>query len=154
MVAWASLTGQAVLLIRQGIRPDDEVSLAISVAIGALVVGYVSAGVVRARTVRLVVAWIVLMVSLIVELVWLMGVDGPGEAAVVLLSVGTTVVSLAGLVRFRRTDWYAWQRRKPPRQRGAPIGQLVAIGVLAGVLGGLTGPADDGLDVRISVADR
>lgn len=50
MVAWASLAGQAVLLVRQGMRLDDEVSLVLSVVLGALLVGYVSAGVVRART--------------------------------------------------------------------------------------------------------
>jgi hypothetical protein len=69
-------------------------------------------------------------------------------------SLATTAVALAGLARFHRTDWYAWQRKKPPAHDGAPIGQVVAIGVLVGVLGGLIGPVDDGLDVRISVADR
>jgi hypothetical protein len=56
--------------------------------------------------------------------------------------------------RFRRTDWYVWQRTKPSTHDGAPGGQLVAIGVLVGMLGGLIGPIDEGLDVRISVADR
>ncbi len=154
VVAWASLAGQAVLLVRQGGRLDDEVSLVLSVVLGALLVGYVSAGVVRARTVRLVLAWVVLVLSVIGELVGLVSVDDLGQAALAVLSLATTAVALAGLARFRRTDWYAWQRTKPSAPEGAPIGQLVAIGVLVGVLGGLTGPADDGLDVRISVADR
>ena len=71
VVAWASLAGQAVLLAWQGVRPDDEVSLVLSVVLGALLVGYVSAGVVRARTVRLAFAWVVLVLSLIAELVGL-----------------------------------------------------------------------------------
>jgi hypothetical protein len=129
VVALASLAGQAVLLVREGARLDDEVSLVLSVVLGALLVGYVSAGVVRARTVRVVVAWVV-------------------------LSLATTAVALAGLARFRRTDWYAWQCKKSPVHDGARIGHLVTIGVLVGVLGGLIGPVDDGLDVRISVADR
>ena len=58
-----------------------------------------------------------------------------------------------GLARFRRTDWYAWQRTKPSTHEGAPIGRLVSIGVLVGVLGGLIGPVDEGLDVRIDVAE-
>ena len=116
--------------------------------------GYVSAGVVRARTVRLAVAWVVLVLSLIAEFVGLLSVDDLREAALVAFSLATTALALAGLARFRRTEWYAWQRTKPSAHEGAPVGQLVAMGVLVGVLGGLIGPVDDGLDVRISVADR
>ncbi len=154
VIAWASLVGQAVLLVWQGSRLDDEVSLVVSVVLGALIVGYVSAGVVRARTVRLVLAWVVLLLSVIGGLVGLVSVDDLGQAALAVLSLAATAVALAGLARFRRTDWYAWQRTKPSAHEGAPIGQLVAIGVLVGVLGGLTGPVDDGLDARISVGDR
>lgn len=154
VVAWASLAGQAVLLARQGVRDDDEVALVLSVVLGALVVGYVSAGVVRARTVRLAIAWVVLVLGLIAQLVGLVSVDDLAKAALVALSLATSALALAGLARFRRTEWYAWQRTKPSAHRGAPIGPLVAMGVLVGVLGGLIGPVDDGIDVRISVADR
>ena len=154
MVAWASLAGQAALLLGRGNRLDDEVSLALSVVLGALVLGYVSAGVVRARTVRLVLAWIVLALSAIGALVGLFSVDDRGGAGPAVLSLGTTALALAGLARFRRTDWYAWQRTKPSVHEGASIGPLVAIGVLVGVLGGISAPADDGLDARITVADR
>ena len=154
VVAWASLSGQAVLLARQSVQSDDAVSLVLSVVLGALLVGYVSAGVVRARTVRLAFAWVVLVLSLIAEFVGLLSVDDLREAALVAFSLATTALALAGLARFRRTEWYAWQRTKPSAHEGAPVGQLVAMGVLVGVLGGLIGPVDDGLDVRISVADR
>lgn len=154
VVAWASLAGQGVLLIRRGDRLNDEVSLVLSVVLGALLVGYVSAGVVRARTVRLLLAWVVLVLSVIGELVGLVWVDNLGQAVLAALSLAITAVALAGLARFSSTDWYAWQRTKPSSHEGAPIGQLVAIGVLVGVLGGLTGPVDDGLDVRITVTDR
>lgn len=154
VVAWASVAGQTVLLVRQGLRLDDEVSLVLSVVLGGLLVGYVSAGVVRARTVRLVLAWVVLLLSALGELVGLVSVDDGGRAVLAVLSLATTAVALVGLARFRDTDWYAWQRTRPSADEGAPIGQLVAIGVLVGVLGGLTGPVDDGLDVHIRVADR
>ena len=154
VVAWASLAGQAVLLARQGGRLEDEVSLVISVALGAIIVGYVSAGVVRARTVRLVLAWVVLVLSAVGELVGLVSVDDPGQAALTVLALATTAMAMAGLAMFHDTDWFAWQRTKPSVREGAPIGQLVAIGVFVGVLGGVTGPVDDGFDVRISVADR
>ena len=154
VVALASLASQAVLLVRPGGRLDDEVSLVLSVVLGGLLVGYVSAGVVRTRTVRLVLAWVVLVLGVIGELVGLASVDDLGHAALAVLSLATTAAALAGLARFRGTDWYAWQRTKPSAHEGAPIGQLVAIGVLVGVLGGLTGPVGDGLDVRVSVANR
>jgi hypothetical protein len=69
-------------------------------------------------------------------------------------SLATTAVALAGLARFHRSDWYAWQRTRPSAHEGAPIGTLVAIGVLVGALGGLVGPVDDGLDMRVNVAAR
>ena len=153
VVAVASLAGQAVLLARPGGRLDDEISLVLSVVLGALVVGYVSAGVVRARTVRLVLAWVVLVLGMIVELVGLVSIDDLGRATLDVLSLATTTAALAGLAKFSGTDWYAWQRTKPSAHEGAPIGQLVAIGVLVGVMGGLTGPVGDGLDVRVNVAD-
>ena len=68
MVAWASLAGQVALLVQRGGRNDDGVSLFLSAVLSALLVGYVSAGVVRARTFRLVLAWVVLVLSVIGEL--------------------------------------------------------------------------------------
>ncbi|WP_107775080.1 hypothetical protein [Nocardioides sediminis] len=157
VVAWASLAGQVVLVLRQGVRHDDGVSLVGSVVLGVLLVGWVSAGVVRARTVRLVLAWVVLVLGLVAEVVGLLQADGPGGAALAALALGTTVVALAGLARFRRTDWYAWQRTRPPTHLGAPIRQLVAIGVLVGALGGMASSADDegiGMRLDIRVAER
>jgi hypothetical protein len=154
VVAWASLGGQAVLLVRQGGQLGDEVSLVLSVVLGALLVGYVSAGVVRARTVRLVIAWVVLMLGVVGGLVGLVSVDDLGQTVVAVLSFATTAVALAGLASLRRSEWYAWQRTRPSAREGAPIGQLVAIGVLVGMLGGAIGPVDDGLEVRANVANR
>ncbi|WP_338184401.1 hypothetical protein [Jatrophihabitans sp.] len=153
VVAWASIANQTVLLVQQGVR-DDEASLVLSVVLGAVLAGYISAGVVRARAVRLVLAWLVLMLGLIADLVGLVSIDDLGQTPLVVLSLATTAVALAGLATFRRTDWYAWQRTKPSVHDGTPIGQLVAIGVVVGVLGALAVPVDDGLDVRISVAGR
>ncbi len=152
VVAWASVAGQVLVMFRQGFRHGDEVSLLLSVVLGALLVGYVSAGVVRARTVRLVLAWVVLVLSLVGELFSLGSVDDLGQAVLAVLSLAIAVVSLVGLAKFRRTAWYAWQRSKPSTDEGASIRRLVAIGVLVGVLGGLIGPVDDGLYVRTSVA--
>ncbi|KQV76535.1 hypothetical protein ASC61_16860 [Aeromicrobium sp. Root344] len=154
VVAWASLLGQVVLVVQQGVRHDDEVSVAVSIVLSAILVGYVCAGVVRARTVRLVVAWVVLVIGLIGELVGLTSVDASADGPLAFVSLATTVLALAGLAKFRHTEWYAWQRTRPSVHDGAPINGLVAIGVLVGVLGGLAVQVDDGLDVHISTAGR
>ena len=154
VVAWASLAGQVLLLVQEGVRHDDAVSVGGSVVLGVLLVGYVSAGVVRARTVRLVLAWVVLVLILVAGVSVLLSADGPDRAGGAGLSLVTTVVSLAGLASFRRTDWYAWQRTRPPTHAGAPIRRLVAIGVLVGALGGIAVTGDDGLHMRVRVAER
>ena len=97
---------------------------------------------------------VVLVLSVIGGLGGLVSVDGPGEATLALLSLASTAVAMAGLAKFLSTDWYAWQRTKPSVHEGAPIGQLVAIGVLVGALGGLTGPVVGGFNVGITVGDR
>jgi hypothetical protein len=55
VVAWASVAGQLAVLVPAGVR-DADVSMVGSVLLSVLVIGWVSAGVVRARPVRLVVA--------------------------------------------------------------------------------------------------
>ena len=154
VVAWASLAGQAVLLVREGLRTDDAVSLTLSVVLGALIVGYISAGVVRARTVRLVLAWVVLVLSALAEVFELFAADDAGEALLVVLSLATSAAALAGLASFHGTAWFAWQRQKPPAGEGAPIDQLVAIAVVVGVLGGITGPVDQGINARVRTAPQ
>lgn len=152
MVAWASLVGQAVFLVQHGVRDDGELSLLVSVVLSALILGYVSAGVVRARMVRFVLAMVALSLVLVAEIVGLVGVDGPTDTVVLLFSLATTVVSLAALASFSRTDWFSWQRTKPPARQGTPIVPLVAIAVLVGVMGGLIGPVDNGFQVEFEVA--
>lgn len=152
VLAWASLAGQVAMLGLQGVRVDDDSP--VSMVLGAVILGYVSAGVVRARPVRVALAWIVLVVSLVGELIAMAFVDALGDAVLALASLATTVVALVALFRFSRTDWYAWQRTRPPRELGAPIGGLVAIGVLVGVLGGVAGASDDGVRMTVRVAEH
>lgn len=139
VLAGASLLGQSLWLIQQGVRTDDAVSLGGSVVIGALVFGFVSAGVVRARTVRLVLAWVVLALVMVGDLVDVALADTLNRPGLVLLSLATSALALGGLATFHRTEWFAWQRTKPTADLGTPIRLVVAIGVLVGVLGGLIG---------------
>lgn len=151
VVAWASLADQALLVLRNGGRVDDVVSQVVSMVLGALLVGYVSAGVVRARRMRIVLAWVVLTLGFIGRLADLFSVDDVGQLAPAVLALAASAVSLAGLATFRRSDWYAWQRTRPLRREGASIGRLVAIGVLVGALGGYVALSDGGVSMRVNV---
>lgn len=151
VVAWASLAGQVLLVVRHGGRVGDEASQVLSVVLGALLVGYVSAGVVRARRVRIVLAWVVLTLSVVGGLADLVSVDDLGQAVHAVFALAAAAAALIGLAKFCRSDWYAWQRTRPPGREGASIGQLVVIGVLVGALGGYVGLVDAGLTTRVNV---
>lgn len=151
VLALASLAGQALLVVRHGGRVGDEASQVLSMTLGALLVGYVSAGVVRARRVRIVLAWVVLTLAFVGGLANLVSVDGPVQAAHAVLALAAGAGALAGLATFCRSDWYAWQRTCPSAREGAPIGRLVVIGVLVGALGGYVGLVDSGVTTRVNV---
>ena len=157
VLAYASVAGQLVSLVRQGGTDAEGGPLILSVLVGALVVGYVSAGVVRARTVRLVLAWVVLGLVAFFELAAVVLNDDVAESLRELPSFAVTVVSLVALWKFRQSDWYAWQRTKPPPLEGAPIVNLVVVGLFVGALGGViepsdAGPGEDGVNLRLQGA--
>lgn len=111
VVAWASLVGQVLALADRG--PNDSDVVAVSAVIGAVVVGWVSAGVVRARTVRLVLAWVVLVLSALAGTIEVVSSDPSTSWFLTLASLVATVVALAGLNAFRGTEWYRWHRTRP-----------------------------------------
>jgi hypothetical protein len=152
VLAGVSLLSAVTPLVEQGVK-QDAVSLVVSVVLGALLIGYISAGVVRARTVRLVLAWLVLSLSLVFGVIGLLLSDGQ-DVVRALVSVAITAVSLGALERFRHTEWYAWQRTKPSTKVGAPIHGLVAVGVLVGALGGCVDGLDDTVHVSVQVAEQ
>lgn len=151
VVAWSSLLGQVVVLVPSGVREADA-SMAGSVLLSALVVGWVSAGVVRARTVRLVIAWVVLVLIFLADLVGLVTAAG-AERWWLALSLATTVATLLALIAFRRSDWFAWQRTRPASHHGASVVPLVVVAVLTGGLGGLTDPGGR-LEAEVRVSAR
>lgn len=149
VVAWASLAGQLLVVVDQGIRELSGVALVVSAAFGGVVFGFVSAGVVRARTGRLVIAWVILVLALLAQVGALTSVDDLGEGAIRGLSLAFLVVALAGLARFHKTDWYVWKRRYPSA-RGASITPLVTVGVVVGILGAMAALSDEGAIIQIS----
>lgn len=152
-VAWAMLASQLVFVLDHGIRPSDGASLALSAALGGVVVGFVSAGVVRARTVRLVLAWAILVLTLVADLVLLARADDLRHGSLTGLSLAFTAVALGALARFRRTDWYAWQRAYPTAARRSSIRRLLVIGVLVGALGGVAEMPEEPALIQVNLGD-
>jgi hypothetical protein len=144
VLAWVSLASQVATFVLRGAKAENEASLIGSVLLGVLLVVFVSAGVIRARMVRVVLVWVVLALSGLAELVGLFNPDTAADVVGSLVGLATTVVSLVALNQFRQSAWYAWQRTKPPTDQGESISGLLAIAAVVGVLGGLVGPADDG----------
>lgn len=152
VVAWGSLASQVLLLADRGVAFDSWAGVVLSVCFGALLVGYVSAGVVRARPVRFVLACVVMVLGALSELVNVL--SAPGQDALDVLTLLASVAVLGALVVFRGSDWFLWQRTRSPDSGRAPIGPLVAVAVLVGVLGGVAAPQDGGLDAPVRVGAR
>ncbi len=151
-MSWGWLAGQVVSVAQRGFQDNGAVLAVVSMLLSGLVVGWFAAGVLRGRAARVVVVWVLAVLLAVLELVALFVSDGFGELLRTLAALATSLVTIAALAQFCRSGYYRWQRDRPAEQ-GPPIGQLVAIGVVMGVLGGLVGPVDgQGVNVNISVA--
>ncbi|MBC9731978.1 hypothetical protein [Nocardioides marmotae] len=149
VLAWASVVMQATTLADRGVA-DGEAAL-ISVPLAALLVAWVSAGVIRARMVRTCLAGIVLLLVTIGSVVDL--VTGP--PLLDLVGTAAAVTAFAAFVSYVRSDCFAALRAD---RDAAPSGLagLVAIAILVGALGGLIAPLDGpgqgpGVDLRINL---
>ncbi len=152
--AWAlgvsCLVDQLLLLGEVGAKEPDD-GMLLSMAIGALATGWVAAGVLRGRTVRLVIAGVVLVLGLLGDGIECVdgGTDGPfGWAGVHFVA---SAVSVAALLWFTRSDYFTWRRRSP-RADGPSLAPLVAIAVLVGVVAGLVNtPETTGIWVHVDL---
>lgn len=147
VLAWSSLVGQLVALADRGVTDGD--SALVSVPLSALVVAWVSAGVIRGRMVRTVLAGVILAVIALASVVGLL-VD---PSALGLLEAVLASVSLAAYVAHVRNPVVA-RLQADRRAEPAGLAGLVALAILVGGLGGLTAPVPDdgpGFHVRISV---
>ena len=144
--AWAlavlSLGQQVVRIFVEG-RGSN--SLVPSMLLGAVVVGWVSYGVLTARTVRTWLVLIVLVLGIVAESVTFL--EGPTFYKT--FGVTIAVLQLICLSKFSQTSYVAWQRARPPNAGGG-LGGLVVIAILVGAIGGYVGAADDGFNVRIN----
>ena len=147
VLGWASLVGELASLAERG--TTDAGSALISVPLSALVVGWVSYGVLRARMVRTWFAGIVLLLMALLGLVGLV-LDG---SLIALVEVASSVVAFVALLAYTRSDRFAELRAEPQRPVPA-LGGVMALAVVVGALGGLTAAAGDqgpGVHIRISL---
>lgn len=138
-LAWSCLSGQVVLVADRGLRHSEPALVLISMVLGAVLVAWVSAGVLRARIVPLALAWVLLVISLVGAAFEV--VDGGIDDPFVLLNLATAVAAVVALGRFCTSDYVRIQRSRPAAAR-PPIGGLLAIAVVVGLLGGLVATAD------------
>lgn len=148
----ACLAGQVVTLVDRGLTESD--AALISASLSALVVAWVSYGVLRARTVRTWLAGILLALMALLGLVDLLTDASLSD----LVGAAASVTALAALVAYTRTDVFAVLREHP--NRPAPplggLGGLVALAIVVGALGGLTAVPDarqgqSGFHVRVGL---
>ncbi|HYF73417.1 MAG TPA: hypothetical protein VD864_11390 [Nocardioides sp.] len=134
LLGWACLASQLVSLADRGSATVESALL--SVPLSALVVAWVSSGVLRARLVRTWFAGIILLLVALFGLVAVVVDPSP----LTLLEVLTRVVAFGAFADYVRSDLFASLREDPSRA-GPDLSGLVALAVLVGALGGLTAPA-------------
>jgi heme A synthase len=143
VLAWVCLLGQVVSLAERGFSRSGELSVLLSMLLSALVVGWVSAGVLRGRTGRLVLVWILFVAGLV------LGFFGVLEElsrvpALAVLQLAVLVAQVVVLAVFCQSDYVRRQRARPSPAREPSIAALVLVAVVVGLLGGLTAAPDGG----------
>ena len=147
VLGWACLVGEVAAVAERGVT--DATSALISVPLSALVVAWVSYGVLRARLVRTWFAGIVLLLVSLFGLLSLL-VDASPLA---LVEVGAGVVAFAALLTYARSECFS-RLRSEPQSTTPAFGGLVALAVAVGALGGLAAAPDrqpEGFHIRIGL---
>lgn len=149
-VAWAfalsCLVGQLIVLAHHG--RDESNQLVGSMLLGAVVIGWFAWGVLRAKTVRMILVWTLYSIATLGQTIDV--VDNP--AGWDLANWAVTVVQFGLFIAFTRTAYYRWQASRPTA-KGPSLAGLVAIAVLVGGLGGVVGAQDNGFHVKVGNAD-
>lgn len=155
VAAWAlaasSVLGQAVAFADRGVKSDEGLEVVVSMLLGALVIWWFASGVLSARTGRLLVTWLLLVLAFVAETVAVLDEAGRGQVGMPVLHLVSTVAMLGSLAWFSTTPYYSWQRTRP-RVSGPSRSGVLAVAVLVGLSAGLVAN-DDGAPVRVQVGD-
>lgn len=148
-LAWSCLAGQLLLLGQRGVQSSDAVLL--SIPISALLVTWVSFGVLTGRTVRLVLVWVLFVATALGDGAELLDAGAAGVTGWPFVQFAASLLQLVALAWFTGTDYFAWQRSRP-RVPGPPLASLIAVAVAVGMLGGVTGsPEDAPMQININL---
>ena len=132
-LAWSSLADQIRHVADVGLRDAGaDVGVLPSVAIGAALVYWFSAGVLRARPVRSFVVLVVLAIAFLGAVAGLVlgrGSEDPPGAVL-------TIIEFVSLLVLVRSDYYRWRKYAPDAPGPSLTGPLL-IGVAVGALAGL-----------------
>ncbi|MFS3128563.1 hypothetical protein ACLM5J_09175 [Nocardioides sp. Bht2] len=138
VMAWLFLIGQVAGLMVQGLTRSDPVGVLISVVLTALLTWWFASGVLAARTVRLVIVWILLSAAVALGFVWI-AIGGDEVTTADVVTFAFAVAQLVALGSFCSTDYFKERRAGRPASRAA-VEPLLLMAVLTGILGGLTAP--------------
>lgn len=148
-VAWSSVLAQAVAFVDHGVKSDEGLEVVVSMLIGALVIWWFAAGVLSARTGRLVVTWLLLVIAFVAEAATVVDEALRGQVGLPALHLVSTVAMIGSLMWFSTTPYYYWQRTRPRVSAPSRSGVL-AVAVLVGLSAGLVRvDADAPLQVRV-----
>lgn len=134
-LAWLFLAGQVAHLMVRGMNASFP-WVVLSMLVTALVVRWVADGVLRARTVRLVLVWILLSAAVSLGVVALL-IGTAGLTAGDLVTLAFTLAQLVTLGVFCTTTWFK-DRRVRPNVSPATLAPLLLIAVVTALLGALT----------------
>lgn len=154
--AWAlagsSVLAQAVAFADQGVKADEGWAVLISMLLGALVIWWFAAGVLSARTGRVVVTWVLLVVAFVAEAVTVVDEAGRGEVGLPLLHLVTSVAMIGSFAWFSTTPYYYWQRTRP-RVDGPSRSGVLTVAVLVGLSAGLVQPGggEPGMHLEVNL---
>ncbi|WP_028643795.1 hypothetical protein [Nocardioides sp. URHA0020] len=137
VLAGLFLADQLLQLQDHGLSRSDGVWVLLSMVLSAAVVAWFAAGVLRARTVRLVVVWVLLGLAALLGVIGTL--SGPDVRG--LIDLAFTVGELVALGVFCSTHYFQRQRARAPGP-GAHLGAVLAVSAVVGLLGGLTAPTD------------
>jgi hypothetical protein len=149
-LAWSCLAEQVLVLGERGAQ-SSATGMLLSALIGAVVVAWVSNGVLTARRGRLILVWAMFVLGAILYGVALLDASPAGASDWRLVHFASSLVQLACLAWFTNTEYFAWQRSRP-RAPAAGLGGLILVAVLVGALGGVIGsPEDAPVRFRVNV---
>jgi hypothetical protein len=147
-----SVLGELAFIGEAGVRSGNP-GLPVSMVLTALATVWVSYGVLAGRSSRTVVAIAVMGLSAVAAS-WrfFAGAGHPGWA---LTQAALALAAPAALVALMRSPYYSWQRTHHDTS-AVPIGGVLALAAVAGLLGPLSGPDQDhdGVHVVVGLEER